>query len=49
MAREVDRNIVNIRDLSMQSSSGARQISVSSEELSRLAVELNEVVTRFRG
>jgi methyl-accepting chemotaxis protein len=48
MAREVDRNIVNIRDLSMQSSSGARQISVSSEELSRLAVELNEVVTRFR-
>jgi methyl-accepting chemotaxis protein len=48
VAREVDRNIVNIRDLSMQSSSGAQQISVSSEELSRLAVELNEVLTRFR-
>ncbi|WP_297844779.1 methyl-accepting chemotaxis protein [Pseudomonas sp.] len=48
VAREVDRNIVNIRDLSMQSASGAQQISVSSNELSRLAAELNQVVTRFR-
>lgn len=48
VAREVDRNIVNIRDLSMQSATGAHQISASSHELSRLAAELNEVVTRFR-
>ncbi|MDB6048776.1 MAG: mcpB 4 [Pseudomonas sp.] len=48
VAREVDRNIVNIRDLSVQSASGAQQISVSSNELSRLAAELNQVVTRFR-
>ncbi|MFJ5296329.1 methyl-accepting chemotaxis protein [Pseudomonas sp. NPDC088368] len=48
VAREVDRNIVNIRDLSQQSSSGANQISASSTELSRLAGELNQVVTRFR-
>jgi methyl-accepting chemotaxis protein len=48
VAREVDRNIVNIRDLSMQSATGAHQISTSSHELSRLAAELNEVVTRFR-
>jgi methyl-accepting chemotaxis protein len=48
VAREVDRNIVNIRDLSLQSSSGANQISASSNELSRLAGELNQVVTRFR-
>jgi methyl-accepting chemotaxis protein len=48
VAREVDRNIVNIRDLSMQSSTGAHQISASSNELSRLAAELNQVVTRFR-
>lgn len=48
VAREVDRNIVNIRDLSLQSSSGANQISASSTELSRLAGELNQVVTRFR-
>jgi methyl-accepting chemotaxis protein len=48
VAREVDRNIVNIRDLSLQSSSGANQISASSHELSRLAAELNQVVARFR-
>ncbi len=48
VAREVDRNIVNIRDLSLQSSAGANQISASSNELSRLAGELNQVVNRFR-
>jgi methyl-accepting chemotaxis protein len=48
VAREVDRNIVNIRDLSLQSSSGSNQISASSAELSRLAGELNQVVARFR-
>jgi methyl-accepting chemotaxis protein len=48
VAREVDRNIVNIRDLSMQSTNGANQISASSHELSRLAVELNAVVARFK-
>ncbi len=48
VAREVDRNIVNIRDLSMQSTHGANQISASSHELSRLAVELNAVVARFK-
>jgi methyl-accepting chemotaxis protein len=48
VAREVDRNIVNIRDLSLQSSSGANQISASSNELSRLAGELNQVLARFR-
>jgi methyl-accepting chemotaxis protein len=48
VAREVDRNIVNIRDLSQKSSIGANQISASSHELSRLAGELNQVVTRFK-
>lgn len=48
VVREVDRNIVNIRDLSLQSATGAHQISTSSHELSRLAAELSEVVTRFR-
>ncbi|KPZ10753.1 Methyl-accepting chemotaxis protein [Pseudomonas amygdali pv. ulmi] len=33
VSREVDRNIVNIRDLSMQSTQGANQISASSHEL----------------
>ncbi|MCG6542540.1 methyl-accepting chemotaxis protein [Pseudomonas sp. KSR10] len=48
VAREVDRNLINIRDLSLQSSAGANQTSVASQELARLAVSLNELVARFR-
>ena len=47
VAREVDRNLVNIRDLSMQSSAAANQTSAASQELSRLAVDLNALVARF--
>ncbi|QIJ01379.1 methyl-accepting chemotaxis protein [Stutzerimonas balearica] len=47
VAREVDRNLVNIRDLSMQSAAGANQTSAASQELARLAVELNGLVARF--
>lgn len=47
VAREVDRNLANIRDLSMQTSAGASQTSAASQELSRLAVSLNAMVTRF--
>lgn len=47
VAREVDRNLVNIRDLSMQSAAGANQTSAASQELARLAIELNELVGRF--
>ena len=47
VAREVDRNLMNIRDLSMQSSAGANQTSAASQELSRLAVDLNALVARF--
>ncbi|MGL4316520.1 MAG: methyl-accepting chemotaxis protein [Pseudomonas sp.] len=48
VAREVDRNLVNIRDLSLQTSAGADQTSAASQELSRLAVDLNGLVGRFR-
>ncbi|PTU73604.1 methyl-accepting chemotaxis protein [Pseudomonas mangrovi] len=48
VAREVDRNLVNIRDLSLQTSAGANQTSAASQELSRLAIDLNALVTRFR-
>jgi methyl-accepting chemotaxis protein len=48
VAREVDRNLVNIRDLSVQSATGASQTSAASNELSRLAVDLNSMVSRFR-
>jgi methyl-accepting chemotaxis protein len=47
VAREVDRNLVNIRDLSAQSSDGAAQTSAASGELTRLAVDLNSMVSRF--
>jgi len=48
VAREVDRNLINIRDLSLQSSAGANQTSAASQELSQLAVRLNEMVARFQ-
>jgi methyl-accepting chemotaxis protein len=47
VAREVDRNLTNIRDLALQSSAGANQTSAASQELSRLAVDLNTMVARF--
>ncbi|WP_248732060.1 methyl-accepting chemotaxis protein, partial [Pseudomonas sp. MWU13-2517] len=48
VAHEVDRNLVNIRDLSVQSATGASQTSTASSELSRLASDLNGMVGRFR-
>lgn len=48
VAQEVDRNLMNIRDLSTQSAAGAEQSSAASRELSRLALDLNELVTRFK-
>ncbi|MGF6109683.1 methyl-accepting chemotaxis protein [Pseudomonas frederiksbergensis] len=47
VAREVDRNLMNIRDLALQTSAGANQTSAASQELSRLAVDLNTMVARF--
>nr|WP_312996991.1 methyl-accepting chemotaxis protein [Pseudomonas sp.] len=47
VAREVDRNLMNIRDLAMQTSAGANQTSAASQDLSRLAVDLNGMVARF--
>ena len=48
VAREVDRNLVNIRDLSVRSATGADQTSASSHELSQLANALQGMVRRFR-
>ncbi|QZP31309.1 methyl-accepting chemotaxis protein [Pseudomonas sp. DR48] len=47
VSREVDRNLVNIRDLATQSAAGANQTSAATHELSRLAVNLNAMVARF--
>ncbi len=48
VAREVDRNLVNIQDLSTQTSAGANQTNASSQELSRLAISFNTLVGKFR-
>ncbi|MDG9885516.1 methyl-accepting chemotaxis protein [Pseudomonas putida CSV86] len=47
VAREVDRNLTNIRDLALQSSAGASQTVEASQALSQLAVDLNGLVRRF--
>ena len=48
VAREVDRNLVNIQDLSTQTAAGAHQTNASSQELSNLALSFNALVGRFR-
>lgn len=48
VAREVDKNLVAIRDLSFQTSAGANQTHASSQELARLAEQLNGLLLTFR-
>jgi len=48
VAREVDRNLLNIRDLSGNATDGAEQTRSASGELSRLAVELNSMIEQFK-
>ncbi|WP_442962526.1 methyl-accepting chemotaxis protein [Pseudomonas sp.] len=48
VAREVDRNLVAIRDVSEQSAAGAEQTSSASDELARLAAQLSQLTGRFR-
>ena len=48
VAREVDRNLLKISDIATRSAAGANQTSASAEELSKLAVELNTLVSRFQ-
>lgn len=47
VAREVDRSLVSIRDLSNQASEGSKQTAIATSELTKLAVELNQLVSRF--
>lgn len=48
MVREVDRNQVSNRDLSVQTAAGAQQTSVATKVLARLASSLNGLVRQFR-
>lgn len=48
VARDVDRALVSIRNLALQSSEGTQQTLVASNELSQLSVNLNQMVARFK-
>jgi methyl-accepting chemotaxis protein len=48
VSKEVDRNLVRIRDLSIQTSAGAEQTHAASQDLSRLAGNLSALVQRFK-
>ncbi|QEI04448.1 methyl-accepting chemotaxis protein [Pigmentiphaga aceris] len=48
VAREVDRNLTNIQDLSTQTAAGSSQTSASSQELSLLAISFNDLVGKFK-
>jgi methyl-accepting chemotaxis protein len=48
VAREVDRNLINIRDLSLQNSAGSEQTSTASRALSNLAANMQGMVARFQ-
>ena len=48
VAHEVDRNLLNIRELSTRAADGAHQTSSASGELSRLASELSAMVRHFK-
>ena len=47
VAREVDSNLLNIRDVSQQASAGANQSQASSRELAGLAGELSGMIKHF--
>lgn len=48
VAEEINRNVVNIQDLSERTSAGAKQTSSSSSELARLGERLQSLVGQFR-
>ncbi|QVK30079.1 methyl-accepting chemotaxis protein [Pseudomonas syringae] len=48
VAREVDRNLINIQDISTQTATGAHQTNASSAELSRLAASFGVLVNKFK-
>ncbi|PTY37237.1 hypothetical protein BGP77_00080 [Saccharospirillum sp. MSK14-1] len=48
VAREVDRNLTNIKDLSAQAAVSAEETQASSTALAQLATGLNDMVARFK-
>lgn len=47
VARDVDKNLVTIRDISSETAAGANETAASNQELARLAQTLNELTSRF--
>lgn len=48
VAEEINRNVVNISDIVDRTAEGASQTSVASEQLARLAGELQQLVNQFK-
>ena len=48
VAREVDRSLVTIRDLSLQTEEGAEQTTMASRDLSGMAAQLIQMVQKFK-
>ena len=48
VAREVDKNLTHVLDLSAQTEEGANQTNASSLDLARLAEQLNNLVLKFK-
>jgi methyl-accepting chemotaxis protein len=48
VAREVDRNLISIRDLSSETSEGSNQTAIATSELSSLATDLSRLTKQFR-
>ena len=47
VARDVDKNLVTIRDISSETAAGANETAASNQELARLAQTLNELTSKF--
>lgn len=48
VAREVDRSLISIRDLSCETAEGSKQTAIASAELSQLAASLNKLTKEFK-
>ncbi|KTC13031.1 chemotaxis protein [Pseudomonas marginalis ICMP 9505] len=48
VAREVDRNLVSIRDLSSEASEGSNQTAIATAELTKLATDLSQLTQQFK-
>jgi methyl-accepting chemotaxis protein len=48
VAEEINRSVLNVRDVSEQTSSASEETAASSAELARLGIHLQSLVGRFR-